>query len=123
VIRRFAQQQLKGRTDLVALAQAKAEIRALVERDFKRKQTQGRKRHARFLAGHSNTPPSADERCFDVVVAQSDSCLEPNPQKAAVVPTPATDDLPLFESGLDLPRLPRVASVHHAANASDEIVQ
>lgn len=122
VIRRFAQRQLNGRTDLVALAQAKADIRALVERDFKRKQTQGRKRHARFLADHSNPPASADEHCFNVAAAQSDLRPAPDSQKTAVVPKSAADDLPLFESGLDLPRLPRVAAVH-AANASDEIVQ
>lgn len=45
VIRRYAQRQLNARTDIVALAQAKAEIRALVERDFNRKSTHGRKRH------------------------------------------------------------------------------
>src|SRR5207249_8364755 len=53
VIRRYAQRQLNARTDIVALAQAKAEIRGLVERDFKRKSTHGRKRHARFLEEHT----------------------------------------------------------------------
>jgi hypothetical protein len=37
----YAQRQLNARTDIVALAQAKAEIRALVERDFNRKSTPG----------------------------------------------------------------------------------
>jgi putative transposase len=53
VIRRYAQRQLDARTDTVALAQAKAEIRALVERDFNRKSTRGRKRHAR-VSGRSH---------------------------------------------------------------------
>jgi hypothetical protein len=53
VIRRYAQRQLNSRTDIVALAQAKAEIRALVERDFNRKSTRGRKRHARFMEDHT----------------------------------------------------------------------
>ena len=53
VIRRYAHRQLDARTDIVALAQAKAEIRALVERDFNRKSTRGRKRHARFLEDHT----------------------------------------------------------------------
>ncbi len=53
VIRRYAQRQLNGRTDVVALAQAKAEIRALVDRDFNRKSTRGRKRHARFMEDHT----------------------------------------------------------------------
>ena len=59
VIRRYAQRQLDARTDIVALAQAKAEIRALVERDFNRKSTRGRKRHARFMEDHTAaTEPS-----------------------------------------------------------------
>ena len=52
VIRRYAQRRLNARTDIVALAHAKAEIRALVERDFNRKSTHGRKRHARFLGSY-----------------------------------------------------------------------
>lgn len=54
VIRRYAQRLLQARTDMVALAQAKAEIRALVERDFNRKSTRGRKRRARFMEDHSS---------------------------------------------------------------------
>jgi putative transposase len=50
VIRRYTQRQLDSRTDMLALAQAKAEIRELVDRDFHRKSTRGRKRHARFLS-------------------------------------------------------------------------
>ncbi len=53
VIRRYAQRLLHARTDIVALARAKAEIRALVERDFNRKSTRGRKRHARFMEDHA----------------------------------------------------------------------
>jgi putative transposase len=49
VIRRYAQNQLNSRTDLLGLAKAKAELRALVERDFSRKSTRGRRRHARFV--------------------------------------------------------------------------
>src|SRR5206468_7843133 len=55
VIRRYAQRQLNARTDIAALAKAKAEIRALVERDVNRKSTRGRKRHARFMEDHSST--------------------------------------------------------------------
>ena len=62
VIRHYAQRQLNARTDIVALAHAKAEIRALVERDFNRKSTHGRKRHARFLEDHTgeSAPPACD---------------------------------------------------------------
>jgi putative transposase len=56
VIRRYAQRQLNARTDIVALAQAKAEIRALVERDFNRKSTRGRKRYARFMESSDPNP-------------------------------------------------------------------
>ena len=126
VIRRFAQRKLNGRADLVALAQAKADIRALVERDFNRKHTRGRKRHARFLADHSNPAAAGDHveqgGCINFATVQSDSSPEPDPQKTTKVTQGFDDDLPLFESGLDLPRLPRIASVH-ALNASDEIVQ
>jgi putative transposase len=59
VIRRYAQRQLNARADIVALASAKAEIRALVERDFVRKSTRGRKRHARFLEDHTGEPAPA----------------------------------------------------------------
>src|SRR5207249_6875154 len=66
VIRRYAQRQLNARTDIVALAQAKAEIRALVERDFNRKSTRGRKRHARFMEDHS-TGTTADVISVEIV--------------------------------------------------------
>ena len=126
VIRRYAQRQLDARTDILALAQAKAEIRALVERDFNRKSTRGRKRHARFMEDHSagTTPDvvnveimvdgAADRR--ETEPHPSDDIGErPNPA-AEVAPTaepPATrrnvfaDDeiLPTFEADLDLPHL------------------
>ncbi len=130
VIRRFAQRQLNDRTDLLALAQAKADIRALVERDFNRKSTRGRKRHARFLEDHSKprwdvatagTNPDCEQ---DAVCSQapSDNRLEPH-QQATAASTTATsgtsdDTLPLFESGLDLPRLPTAATIR-AADASE----
>jgi putative transposase len=130
VIRRFAQRQLNDRTDLLALAQAKADIRALVERDFNRKSTRGRKRHARFLEDHSKprwhlanegTYPDCEQ---DPVRSQapSDTRLEPH-QQAATASTAsasgASDDvLPLFESGLDLPRLPTAATIRTADDSS-----
>src|SRR5439155_21016367 len=55
VIRRYAQHVLEGRTDIVALAQAKSEIRAMIDRNFNRKSTHGRKRHARFMENHTGT--------------------------------------------------------------------
>ena len=126
VIRRFAHRQLDARTDIVALAQAKAEIRALVERDFNRKSTRGRKRHARFLEDHTagttsgavsaeivadvtrdprETPPHPAED----VGERSKPPAEPGPPPE---PPPARRDafaddeiLPVFEADLDLPRL------------------
>jgi hypothetical protein len=123
---------LHARTDIVALAQAKAEIRALVERDFNRKSTRGRKRHARFLADHTGAGfseqgasqlylagPPGDEG------AGGQSMHHPLPEGTAesaqaspgVCPVPdetnsrlsvfADDEiLPVFEAGLDLPRSP-----------------
>jgi len=115
VIRRYSQRQLDARTDIVALAQAKAEIRALVERDFNRKSTRGRKRHARFMADDTAATMS------DVVSAEitgrtvDDPGVHPKPMaEAALTPRPPSprrdalvddESLPVFEADLDLPRL------------------
>jgi putative transposase len=118
VIRRYAQCQLNERADVVALAQAKAEIRALVERDFNRKSTRGRKRHARFMENHA-TPMSLDRPPNQSAPTEPVDGELPRhsgkPQPPEVYPTsdgPAgqldvfTDDeiLPVFEAALDLPR-------------------
>lgn len=134
VVRRYAQHQLAGRTDIVALAQAKAEIRALVDRDFNRKSTRGRKRHARFLENHTCTSlperavsqaallgPPADEVAsrlsmpppFEQKTAASPPAvaqLGPTPDATAGRLSVFTDDdiLPVYEAGLDLPRSPTV---------------
>lgn len=130
VIRRFAQRQLNDRIDLLALAQAKADIRALVERDFNRKSTRGRKRHARFLEVHSKplghvsvagTDPNRDQNAVSPEAAP-DTGLEPHQQAEAapMTETSSTSEeiLPLFESGLDLPRLPATAIIR-AGEASE----
>jgi putative transposase len=126
VIRRYAQRHLDTRTDMVALAQAKAEIRALVERDFNRKSTRGRKRHARFMEDHTAGSTSgmvSAEIVGDDTVNHPDA--QPHPTDGAggrpktsakVAPAPErpsarcgalVDDeiLPIFEADLDLPRL------------------
>ena len=113
VIRRYAQRQLDARTDIVALAQAKAEIRALVERDFNRKATRGRKRHARFMEDHTAaTEPMAD--AAPDPQEKMPPCLEEPPAQATPAPKPppvrpaayADDELlPVFEADLDLPHL------------------
>ena len=118
VIRRYAQCQLNERTDVVALAQAKAEIRALVERDFNRKSTRGRKRHARFMENHATPMPLDRPPNQAAPTEPADGELPRHsgkPQPPEVYPTsdgPAgqldvfTDDeiLPVFEAALDLPR-------------------
>jgi len=126
VIRRYAQRQLNARTDTVALARAKAEIRALVERDFNRKSTHGRKRHARFLQDHTSGSASAADAlpACDADPAYSealsvsavgrgqqgqlpaDASLAPIPPEA--LPDAFRDDevLPVFEANLDLPHIP-----------------
>lgn len=120
VIRRYAQRELQARTDILALAQAKAEIRALVERDFHRKSTRGRKRHARFLENHTSatdpavlveaarelTPNDPDTRSQSPAVEANSLC-----DSELVRPDLFADDevLPVFEASLDLPRLPVAA--------------
>jgi putative transposase len=128
VIRRYAQRQLNARNNILALAQAKAEIRALVERDFNRKSTHGRKRHARFMEDHSgaslskreaNQPgliaPPDDESgsssgMHDPLREHTENGLHPSPAPDAVVGSPSLftddEDLPVFEAALDLPRSP-----------------
>jgi hypothetical protein len=125
VIRRYAQRQLNARTDIVALAQAKAEIRALVERDFNRKSTHGRRRHARFLENHSGNPAAAinvkpacevNARHSEVISVAAVRTVEDGscPQaSSAPHPEPSQSDafcddevLPVFEANLDLPRVP-----------------
>jgi putative transposase len=125
VIRRYAQRQLDARTDIVALAQAKAEIRALVQRDFNRKSTRGRKRHARFLEDHT-TGAVTTAASTEFVGHSTPEHRETKPQwtgdsgdcqtrlaEATPAPKPLAhpdayiDDeiLPVFEAALDLPHL------------------
>lgn len=129
VIRRYAQRELDGRTDIVALAQAKAEIRALVERDFNHKSTRGRKRHARFMEDHTSSTPweqAADHPqltdSHGVIRKVPSNACQPHPHAAdsawedqrqssqsTTAPDPRslfTDDeiLPVFEADLNLPR-------------------
>ena len=128
VIRRYAQRQLNARTDILALAHAKAEIRALVERDFNRKSTHGRKRHARFLEDHTSGPALAvaarpvpegnpdDSEVLSVFAVRTGEG-EQMPADASPAPPEArfdafTDDevLPVFEANLDLPHMPAGAA-------------
>jgi putative transposase len=117
VIRRYAQRQLDAQTDIVALARAKAEIRALVERDFVRKSTHSRKRHARFLEDHTGKPfPAISvQPTSDVSSSRAICMVEDAPAQARPVlpPEPThidafSDDevIPVFEANLDLPRVP-----------------
>jgi putative transposase len=125
VIRRYAQRQLNARTDIVALAEAKAEIRALVERDFNRKSTRGRKRHARFMEDHSNTTISAvsnqklPERNPDDSKAQSNVAGHTLQGKRITEVGAFSDEevLPAFEAGFDLP-LSRVSDTVDAKHGS-----
>jgi Mu transposase, C-terminal len=126
VIRRYAQRQLNARTNIVALAQAKAEIHALVERDFYRKSTYGRKRHARFLEDHTDgTGPDVTlqpacegnlhhSETRPVLAADTGQCKQvktearPWPDPATAPPDAFTDDevLPVFEASVDSPYVP-----------------
>ena len=107
VIRRYAQRQLNIRTNIVALAQAKAEIRALVEHDFSRKSTRGRKRHARFMENHASSPP------IDQTTNQPTLHFVPDTPHGQLDVFADDEILPVFEAALDLPRplAPTTASV------------
>lgn len=114
VIRRYAQRQLNGRTDLIGLAQAKAEIRALVDRDFHRKSTRGRKRHSRFLTTPPKTPllhpPVIEARVEERV--SSEILKYPHKELFSDEGT-----LPVFEADLDLPQITSTA-VHFREDRS-----
>ena len=126
VIRRYAQRQLDARTDIVALAQAKAEIRALGGARFQPQvdagpeapcAVLGRSHSRNYLSAVSaeivadvtrdprETPPHPAED----VGERSKPPAEPGPPPE---PPPARRDafaddeiLPVFEADLDLPRL------------------
>ena len=134
VIRRYAQRQMNARTDIVALAQAKAEIRALVERDFNRKSTRGRKRHARFMQDHTGdnlserglnqlapTGPPGEESA-SAEVSHSSPEIHPALEVATVAHTLFTDDeiLPVFEAALDLPRSPIVQTPEEGTTITED---
>src|SRR5213594_162670 len=114
VIRRYAQRQLNERTDILALAEAKAEIRRLVERDFNRKSTRGRKRYARFMEDHSNTTISAvtiqtlSERNPDDSKAEAHLANHTVQGKRISEADVFSDEevLPVFETCFDLPLPP-----------------
>jgi putative transposase len=108
VIRRYAQRQLNTRTNIVALAQARAEIRALVERDFNRKSTRCRKRHARFMENHASSPS------LDQATNQPTLCLVPDTPRGHLDVFADDEILPVFEAALDLPRpsAPMAASIN-----------
>ncbi|MEO8053120.1 MAG: Mu transposase C-terminal domain-containing protein [Acidobacteriota bacterium] len=125
VIRRFAQRQMDSHTDLLALAQAKADIRALVERDFNRKSTRGRKRYARFMEDHSKSwwdegvSGISPDRQPNAACSPAPSDMKPEPDASSIAVSVTSDDiLPVFESGLDLPRLPPAATIR-AADGSE----
>jgi hypothetical protein len=132
VIRGYAQRRLNARTDLVALAQAKAEIRALVEHDFNRKSSRGRKRQARFMEDHTKAtlseriPPALSVSPGDGVAGvrgPQRQLPEPEQNQPGSPEVPPTsdpnstrveaftdvEDLPVFEAALDLPRSPAAA--------------
>jgi putative transposase len=113
VIRRYAQERLNARTDLLALAQAKAEIRALVDRDFHRKSTRGRKRHARFLSEPTTNHfamAALENPTTTFATQKQDSIFVETP--GAVRPNLFQDDeiLPVYEADFDLPHLPLAAA-------------
>lgn len=145
VIRRYAQRWLNARTDLVALAQAKAEIRALVERDFNRKSSHGRKRQARFMEDHTqatlaepvanppahSAPPGAGVPGVQGAQRQLAEAAQDPPRSPEIIPAsdPITsrvegftddEDLPVFEAALDLPRSPTTAAPTNSVSVMEK---
>jgi len=113
VIRRYTQQQLAGRTDVIALSQAKAEIRALVDHDFHRKSTRGRKRHARFL--FDSTPACTTPTSPDNLQESGKWSTAANIVDIAGDDFFSDDDvLPVFEANLDLPRASGAIAISEA---------
>jgi putative transposase len=126
VIRRYAQRQVNARTDIVALAQAKAAIRTLVERDINRKATRGRRRHARFMEDH--TPVTrlevaavevgsdglpASREAHSPVAHRTPERQQSSPEALSTLAPAGSDGdggddtvLPVFEAGFDLPYAP-----------------
>jgi putative transposase len=124
VIRRYALERLNARTDTLALAQAKAEIRAFIDRDFHRKSTRGRKRHARFLSEPSPQPSTTEtleNPGIRLVPPKDVSVVGATPN--AIAPSFFQDDetLPVYEAGFDLPHpAPVIASAERVAFAVEE---
>jgi putative transposase len=124
VIRRYALERLNSRTDTLALAQAKAEIRAFIDRDFHLKSTRGRKRHARFLSEPSpqlSTTETLENPGIRLVPPKDVSAVGTTPN--AIAPSFFQDDetLPVYEAGFDLPHPPPViASAERVAFAAEE---
>ncbi|MGB6721640.1 MAG: hypothetical protein WBE72_12650, partial [Terracidiphilus sp.] len=124
VIRRYALERLNARTDTLALAQAKAEIRAFIDRDFHRKSTRGRKRHARFLSEPSpqlSTTETLENPGIRLVPPKDMPVVGATPN--AIAPSYFQDDetLPVYEAGFDLPHpAPVIASAEKVAFAVEE---
>jgi len=115
------------------LAQAKAEIRALVERDFDRKSTRGRKRHARFMEDYTTattsevagTEPVAGgnpDRRDDAGERQKPHAGASPSAKPPACSNAFTDDeiLPVFEVDLDLPHLGVAGMIAKNASGMEE---
>jgi len=109
VIRRYAQERLNARTDILALAQAKAEIRALIDRDFHLKSTRGRKRHARFLsepASHLPAGQALEIPKNGLATQNRGPVFADAPSVIAASSFQDDEILPVFEANFDLPHPP-----------------
>jgi putative transposase len=87
VCRRFAKRQLAGRTDALALAEAKRRIRELVEADFSRKRGGTHMKSMRFKG---NPPPTPAEPKQDTAPPQAPPAMSPTPVPAATPPAPVS---------------------------------
>ena len=99
-----------------------------MERDFNRKATRGRKRHARYMEDHTAGTEPVANAALDPRVTKP-QCLEEPPAEATHAPKPppvqpaafADDEiLPVFEADLDLPHL-SVAVISTAAGQQSPV--
>lgn len=88
VCRRYAKRKLDGRTDTVALAEAKRKITELVQEDFKRKLRRTRNRSHRFLGDQTASPTSRP--VHQAVTPSPDQPVLPTSPAPAKTPSPDT---------------------------------
>lgn len=98
VCRRYAKRKMDGRTDTVALAEAKRRITELVLEDFERKGLRTRNRSHRFLEGQRKTPAPAPQTAVQAASQPLVTPKQPAPPAAPLPDViPARNFTPMLE--------------------------